>query len=192
MIEHGVLPAAMPALNRDAYQILKAIYHEPATGLQIFEQVAEQTDNTVVLSPAALYTTLTELITAAWIRMLDEQEVGKNLDGRKQYVATPLGQAKVDEMAAWMQRELPQLLALQGKGASRVTVAPELPPIRVYGERRPAPDIVTAEPPPPTTVPGSFATVSAGQPPYPRPISAAQQRDIRESFRHLGPERQGC
>lgn len=127
MIEHVVLPAAMRALNSDAYQILKAIYHEPATSLQIFEQVAEQTDNTVVLSPAALYTTLTELITAAWIKMLDEQEVGKNLDGRKQFVATPLGQTKVDEMAAWMQRELPQLLALQGKGPAHIAVAPEPP-----------------------------------------------------------------
>ena len=104
--EAVAVPKAPPALTDVEYYILKAITERPLHGLGIFEAVARQTDNQVILIPGTLYAALKRMLHAGWITMVKTDEQGEAVrDKRKIYTVTPAGLEVFGAKVEWFLAE---------------------------------------------------------------------------------------
>lgn len=107
MTVRGSEPRSLPALTPIEHFILLAILTTARHGIGIFEVLAFETGNKLVLSPGTLYSALRRMLAHGWIQMIEPEDMEEvSNDRRKFYLATPLGQAKIKEMAEWFSREL--------------------------------------------------------------------------------------
>ncbi|NJN15880.1 MAG: hypothetical protein HC822_06120 [Oscillochloris sp.] len=122
----------LPLLTDIEYYILMAILIKPRHGIGIFEEVAHQTENQLVLSPGTLYAALKRMYTSRWIKMVAPAEAGYAEDERRKiYVATDQGIHIVREKVAWFEHELQRariaLADLPDKGPPNVGGSGSLP-----------------------------------------------------------------
>lgn len=95
-------PKMPPELTDIEYYILLSILNQSRHGIGIFEDVAEFTENQLVLSPGTLYAALKRMYVTGWIVMVDPSEAGYNHDERRKiYRATDKGAQAVEAKVAW-------------------------------------------------------------------------------------------
>lgn len=94
----------LPTLTDIEYYILMAILNTPRHGIGIFEEVARQTSNQLVLSPGTLYAALKRMYAAGWIVMVEPKE-SEHTERRKIYGVTESGNRVVEEKVAWLKAE---------------------------------------------------------------------------------------
>lgn len=97
---------APQALTDVEYYILKAVIEQPTHGLGIFESVARQTHNQLMMSPEALYTALQQLYSAGWLTIIAPEEHHYHpAEQRKIYAATQEGFNIFRRRVAWLLAE---------------------------------------------------------------------------------------
>lgn len=97
---------ALRALTDVEYYILKAIIEQPGHGLGIFESVARQTHNQLMMSPETLYSALQQLYSVGWIVIVAPEEYHYDpAEKRKIYAATQEGFRVFRRRVAWLLSE---------------------------------------------------------------------------------------
>jgi DNA-binding PadR family transcriptional regulator len=101
-------PRWLPPLTNIEYFILLRILNKSLAGIEILEELARETSGKVVLSPGTLYAALKRLLIEGLIEMIEaSQSVERPGDSRRKfYRATEKGREQIEDMVAWMRREL--------------------------------------------------------------------------------------
>jgi DNA-binding PadR family transcriptional regulator len=103
----------LPLLTDIEYYILMAILIRPRHGIGIFEEVAQQTQNQLILSPGTLYAALKRMYVAGWITLVEPDVAGYPADERRKiYVATSTGVCAAEGKVAWFEHEAARARAL--------------------------------------------------------------------------------
>lgn len=124
-------PRWVPDLTYIEYFILLLLLNKALAGIEIFEELVRQTAGKLVLSPGTLYAALKRMLAHGLIEMVDAAPQAEQTGDsrRKFYRATPQGRAQIEQMAAWMGRELAAVTQeLERPGPSPRSTATTSPP----------------------------------------------------------------
>lgn len=108
------LVRSTPTLSYVEYAILLTILHEAKYSVEIFEQIAQMTNEQLILDPDTLYTALKQLYCKHLIELVPTPTptAADHTPVRRRYLATEAGRAEIVEIRDWMDHQITMLDAV--------------------------------------------------------------------------------